>query len=216
MYYDGYLFDFDGTLVDSMGTFSQVVYRMLDEQGVAYGPDVVKTVTPLGYYGTAKYFHDMGMDMPVEEIDTMMRGYMLEQYCSHIVPKPHVARVLEELKARGARLGVLTASPHLLLDPCLKRNGLYELFDHVWSCDDFNTSKADPDIYPAAARKMGIPLERVLFLDDNIGACRTAVSAGMPVCGVFDETSREYEGEMRRICRCYIHDFDQLPALERG
>ena len=88
---------------------------------------------------------------------------------------------LQQLKARGDCLNVLTASPHMTLDPCLKRLELFELFDNVWSCDDFSTTKADVNIYKMAAEKIGVPVEEVLFLDDNFNADKTAVEAGMKV-----------------------------------
>ena len=50
-----YLFDFDGTLVDSMPTYVSVMLRILDENGVKYEDDIIKTITPLGYKGTAEY-----------------------------------------------------------------------------------------------------------------------------------------------------------------
>ena len=56
-----YLFDFDGTLVDSMPTYVSVMLRILDEEGVAYDSDVIKIITPLGYHGTAKYFCELGV-----------------------------------------------------------------------------------------------------------------------------------------------------------
>jgi HAD superfamily hydrolase (TIGR01509 family) len=149
------------------------------------------------------------------EIEALMKRYMAEHYFNTILPKDHVAEALQTLKARGAQLAVLTASPHVLLDPCLKRNGLFDLFDRVWSCDDFNTSKADPDIYRRAAEEMGLAIDEVLFLDDNLGATSTAASAGMPVCGVYDDTSAEYEAQIRAVSTHYIYDFAALPQLQR-
>ena len=215
MYYNGYLFDFDGTLVNSMPTFAAVTRQILDEFHVSYGPDIVRIVTPLGYAGTAQYFHDLGLPLSADEIEALMKRYMSEHYLNTILAKDHVLEALQPLKARGARLPVLTASPHVLLDPCLKRNGLYELFDRVWSCDDLNTSKGDPDIYRRAADQMGLAIDEVLFLDDNLGATSTAASAGMPVCGVYDDTSAEYEDQIRAVSRHYIHSFSALPELQR-
>lgn len=43
-----YLFDFDGTLVDSMPSFVSTMLRILDENGISYGEDIIKTITPLG------------------------------------------------------------------------------------------------------------------------------------------------------------------------
>ena len=213
MYYKGYLFDFDGTLVNSMPTFAAVTRQILDEFHVSYGPDIVRIITPLGYAGTAQYFHDMGLPLPADEIEALMKRYMAEHYFNTILPKDHVAEALQTLKARGAQLAVLTASPHVLLDPCLKRNGLFDLFDRVWSCDDFNTSKADPDIYRRAAGEMGLAIDEVLFLDDNLDADRTAKEVGMQVCGVYDDSSRDYVEQMRKQNDYYIFDFSELPEL---
>ena len=51
-----YLFDFDGTLVDSMPAFIAGVLKELDKNNCKYGNDIVKTITPLGLAGTADYF----------------------------------------------------------------------------------------------------------------------------------------------------------------
>jgi len=83
----------------------------------------------------------------------------------------------------------------------------------VWSCDDFNTTKADPEIYRRAAAKIGQPVEKILFLDDNYNADKTAKEAGMMVCGVYDDTSREYIEEMKSAADFYIYDFAELPDL---
>ena len=61
-----YLFDFDGTLVDSMPTFISTMLRILDENSISYGDDLVKTITPLGAEGTAEYFiRELGLDIDV-------------------------------------------------------------------------------------------------------------------------------------------------------
>ena len=58
-----YLFDFDGTLVDSMPTFVSVMLRILDENKIAYGDDIVKIITPLGYKGTGACFKEFGLEL---------------------------------------------------------------------------------------------------------------------------------------------------------
>lgn len=208
-----YLFDFDGTLVDSMPTYVSVMLRILDENGVAYGSDIVKIITPLGYKGTAEYFVRLGVPLGVEEIVAKMTEYARYEYANNVQAKAHVVDVLRRLKARGDSLHVLTASPHTMLDPCLKRIGIYDLFENVWSCDDFSTTKADPEIYKMAAEKIGLPVGEIWFLDDNYNADKTAKQAGMLVCGVFDESSAEYEEEMKGVTDAYIHDFSELPSL---
>jgi len=205
-----YLFDFDGTLVDSMPTFVGLMLRILDENGIAYGDDIVKTITPLGLVGTARHFIGMGLDMSEDDIVALMGKYALYEYVNNIPAKEHVADVLAYLKEQGAMLNVLTASPHITLDPCLKRLGLYDLFDNVWSCDDFGTTKADPQIYHTVASKLGTSESDILFFDDNLGACATAKKAGMMVCGVYDKSSEEYTAELKAATDYYIKDFSDI------
>lgn len=210
-----YLFDFDGTLVDSMPTYVGIMKKILDDNNISYGEDLVRIITPLGTAGTAKYFREeLGLDMPTEQIVQKMGERAIEEYTYNVPAKNNVVRVLNELKQLGSSLNILTASPHITLDPCLKRLGIYDLFDNVWSCDDFDTTKADPDIYVKAAECMGVDVGEVLFLDDNYNADETAKRAGVKVCGVYDESSKDYEEEMRHLCDYYIKDFSELLSLE--
>ncbi|MBE6941421.1 MAG: HAD family phosphatase [Ruminococcaceae bacterium] len=209
-----YLFDFDGTLVDSMPTFVSVMLRILDENSIPYQQDIIKIITPLGLNGTAEYYiNDMGLDMSKEQLMNIMKEYMLDAYFHKIPAKANVDSVLRALKAQGASLNVLTASPHITLDACLKRLGLWELFDNIWSCDDFNTTKADPQIYKMAAAKMQTTVENILFLDDNLNADMTAKSAGMQVCGVYDKSSDAYIDQIKAAADYYIYDFGELLSI---
>ena len=210
MKFKTFLFDFDGTLVDSMPIFVSVMLRILDENGICYGEDIVKIITPLGYNGTAEYFIKLGLNMCTEEIISIMNTYALEEYKNNIPAKRNVISVLKKLKEDGADLNVLTASPHLMLDPCLKRLGIYDIFTNVWSCDDFNTTKADSAIYKKVAKKIGKPIEEILFLDDNYNANKTGKLSGIKVCGVYDSSSEEYVDEIKAISDYYIYDFSEL------
>ena len=210
MKFKTYLFDFDGTLVDSMPAFVNVMLRILKENNISFGSDIIKTITPLGYAGTAKYFIKMGIDKTEEELVSQMNSYALKEYETRIGAKKNVVDTLKKQKEKGADLNVLTASPHMMLDVCLKRIGMYELFTNVWSCDDFKTTKADVNIYKMAADKIGCPVDDILFLDDNYHADKTAKSAGMKVCGVFDDSSAEYVDDIKNIADYYIYNFSEL------
>jgi HAD superfamily hydrolase (TIGR01509 family) len=210
-----YLFDFDGTLVDSMPFYIAGVLRELDKNGCRYSDDIIKIITPLGFGGTAAYFiKTFGLQTSADALVQAFKDNMADAYFHRIGAKSNVIAVLRELKARGASLNVLTASPHLTLDACLKRLGIFDLFDNVWSCDDFSTTKADPEIYRAVAKKLGVSVQEVLFLDDNLNADATAKEAGMQVCGVYDASSADYAEQMRATCDFYINDFSELLQIK--
>ena len=206
-----YLFDFDGTLVDSMPSYISAMLRILDDNRVEYGEDIIKIITPLGYGGTARYYREQfGLQMPEEEIVALMKRYAYEEYAHRIQAKEGVIETLKTLKAQGAGLHILTASPHEVLDVCLNRLGILDLFTNVWSCDDFGTTKANPEIYKMAAERIGAPVDQILFLDDNYNADKTAMTAGMRVCGVYDDSSKDYAEEIKSVSHHYVQSLSEL------
>ena len=205
-----YLFDFDGTLVDSMPAFTKVMLKILDENNIKYSSDIIKTITPLGYYGTSEYFISLGVKNSPEGLVDVMKEYAQKYYENSIPLKVGVFDTLKKLKENGHSLNVLTASPHSALDVCLKRCGVYDLFDNVWSCDDFNTTKSNPEIYKMAARKLGCDVDCVTFVDDNVHAVKTAKTAGMIAYGIFDESSADFVENMKEVSDKYLYNFAEL------
>ena len=210
---NAYIFDFDGVLVDSMPTYAGCMLRILDDHQIPYSADIIKIITPLGTAGTVRYFQQLGLQLSDKEIIAQIGKYLYEAYAHHIQAKPEVISTLQQLKAQGARLNILTAGPHVTLDPCVQRLGIADLFENIWSCDDFGTGKSDPAIYKMAAERLGLQPEEILFLDDNYNADKAAKAAGLQVCGVFDESSREYESAMRELTDRYIYALSELLTM---
>ncbi len=205
-----YIFDFDGVLVDSMPTWAGVYIKLLEENNITYPNDIVKIITPLGNDGAAKYCISLGLDMTIEEIDDHNHKIYKKRYFEEIPAKNNVLRVLTELKKRGVSLNVLTASHHLYVDPCLKRVGLYNLFDNIWSIDDFGYKKNEVIIYEKAAERLGKSTQECTFFDDNFIAAKTAKESGMISIGVYDMSSEEMKEQIKEVTDRYINDFEEL------
>lgn len=209
-----YIFDFDGTLVNSMPYWSQKMINILEKEGVDYPEDIIKIITPLGDLGTAKYFkEELKVNLSIEEMIAMMDEFALPKYRDIIELKAGVLDYLKMLKANNCSLNVLTASPHKMLDPCLKRNGIYNLFDNIWSCEDFKMTKSEPEIYKQAVRKIGTTEKDTVFFDDNIGAVKTAAQAGLYTVGVYDKSGEDFMAELKEVADLYIESFVNLEQI---
>lgn len=209
-----YIFDFDGTLVDSMPYWSEKMLNILRKTNTPYPADVIKRITPLGDIGTAKYFRDeLGVPLTFDEMYAMMDEYALPKYRDIIPLKDGVREYLTLLKKNGATIHVLTASPHKMVDPCLRRLGIFDWFGNVWSCDDFGTTKSDPAIYTEAVRRIGTGITDAVFFDDNIGAVRTAAQAGLYTVGVYDATGEDFADELKQTADRYVVSFAELGLL---
>ncbi len=205
------IFDLDGTLVDSMPVGVGIVLGYLQEKNIPYPSDIVTILTPLGYKGSAKYIAEHFTEEILEEtIYEYFKQQTLHAYGETIPLKPHVKETLEELHRRGHRMSVLTASPSQLTEICLKRLGVYDLFDFVWSMDDFGMTKANPEIYKEAGKRMGVGVTDCVMADDNLNVLKTAKQAGMYAFGVYDDSSKEVEEEMKAVADRYVYDLSEL------
>lgn len=205
-----YVFDLDGTLVDSMARYAQGILRVLDEEGIAYDDDLIKVLTPLGYTRSAELYQTMGVPGTVEDIVRRIENNLVTEYANNIPLKAGVGDYLRKRKAEGAELYVLTASPHIVTDICLQNNGVYDLFDRVWSVEDFGIDKGSVKVYEAVADLLHCKTADIHFYDDNLTAVSTGKAAGCHTIAVRD---RHTDAEFAAVCAAadvHISSFEEL------
>ena len=206
-----YVFDLDGTLVDSMPSFAKGILKIADDAGIAYGEDLLKILTPLGYQKSAEYYANvLGVPDSVENIVKRIRENLYFEYANNIVLKPGVERYLRRLHAMGARLFVLTASPHVVTDVCLQHNGVYDLFEEVWSVEDFGLNKSDTPLFYEVAKRIGCENGQIHYFDDSLIALANAKKAGYFTYAVYDAQNEEEIAEMLQRHNVYVQSFCDL------
>lgn len=205
-----HIFDLDGTLVDSMPYWAQAMTDIVKEGGIKPPEDIIKIITPLGSADTAEYYVKIGVEGTVESIMEKQRRKLLPYYTDVIPLKPFVREYLAGLKENGNGLYVLKASPRAFTEPVLKRNGFYDLFDCVWSSDDFDFTKVQKEIYFEAARRIGCGVGDIVFYEDNANAIKAGNAAGVFTIGIYDKTSAECSDEVPNVCDKYVMSFKEL------
>lgn len=205
-----YIFDFDGTLVDSMDAWAGLHAKQLSDAGIPVPENYAQIITPIGNYKAAELNISLGIPETLESYLARVNKILLDAYAYEIPLKAHVQETLQTLYRNGHRLQVLTAASHPFLDPCLQRVGIWDLFENVWSIDDFGLTKDNPAIYQMAAQRLGVPITECIFADDNITAILAAKSAGMRTIGIYDKSSASRKEEMLQSAERYIHDFSQI------
>jgi HAD superfamily hydrolase (TIGR01509 family) len=205
-----YIFDMDGTLIDSMCYYLNGVLSILDEENISHDNEIANKVTVLGYTGSANFFTKIGVKGTVGEIYSRIERKLLPDYANNIKLKDGVKDYLTNLKSAGARLFILTGSPHSAVNICLKNNGIIDYFEKIWSVEDFGLSKSDKQLYSAVSQIIGCKNEDVTFFDDNVLAIKTANAVGYYTYGVLDRQTSEDIAEIEKSANKFIHSFKEL------
>ncbi|MBQ9116246.1 MAG: HAD family hydrolase [Clostridia bacterium] len=206
-----YVFDLDGTLVDSMPYFSKGILSIADDAGIEYGPELIKILTPLGYVGGARYYvRELGVKDTEENIVKRIGERLIYEYSNNVYLKPGVGDYLRRLRDEGARLFVLTASPHLVTDVCLQRNGVFRLFEKVWSVEDFGLTKSDTRLFYRVAETIGCENGDIHYFDDSLIALHNAKASGYITYGVYDAQTPDEVEAMKREYDFYVGSFEEL------
>ena len=203
------VFDMDDTLIDSHRRYEEGAFRLLDEAGIPYdAEDMIARTNPLGIPGTAALYGRMGVPGTQEEIMERLVASQESYYAAGTTLFPGVREYLVHLQRVGARLFVLTASPHRLTDSCLRAHGVYDLFERVWCTEEFGHSKREEALFRQITAVLGCAPEDILYFDDSTTAVRTARSAGWRTCGVQSPFAREGQGITEAAHAC-IHRFEE-------
>ena len=209
----GAIFDADGTLLDSMLMWGTVEVEYLKSLGIVPRPDLREVLRSIGGHEVAKYFQvEYGVRKTAEEMSAGIYKLMGKFYADGAELKSGAIPVLKEMRARGIKTCVATATDRYLIEPALKRCGVLEYVEKVFTCREENTSKSSPDIFIRAAAFLGTDISKTLIVEDALYAIRSAKSAGFPVAAVYDLSADNQRDEIKGICDVY---FDSLDEMQR-
>jgi len=173
-----YLFDCDGTIVDSMplhylawrDTLAKWGCPFPEERHYKMGGmpiiDIVKTLAV-----------EHGIPMPADEV-----AHRKEALYYEYLPKlKAVPEVLEHIEAQHGRIpfAVVSGSTRESVEASLRATGLSDRFDVLVCAGDYVKSKPDPEPFLLAAQRLGVPPERCLVFEDTQMGIDAAKAAGM-------------------------------------
>ena len=205
------IFDMDGTLIDSNGIWREVDIAFLEKRGLPYTKEyyegVAHTIFPLAAVFTKEFCH---LEESCGEIMAEWMELAGDMYATSVTVKPGVREYLEQCKAAGERIMVLTSSVPQHCRTALTHLGLMPYFERVIFAQELGLEKKNPETFRRAAAIMGVTPEECTVYDDSVAACRGAKAAGMTVVGVYDDYFDATVEEMRQVCDRYIMSFEEM------
>lgn len=175
------IFDYDGLIVDSERVEADLIIEALREWG-----------TELTYADFGHLFGSVDADQHWEGLMATWCGRTLADLEGRIHPAipslketlpllPGVRELIDAAISLDIRVGLGTGNRLDALERRLGRHGIFDRFDAVVTRADVAHGKPAPDIYLEVARRLAVPPEECLVLEDSVPGCEGALAAGMRV-----------------------------------
>jgi len=216
-----YVFDAYGTLFN--------VHAAIARYRAAAGPEAERfseiwrtkqleytwTLTLAGHYVDFWTLTERALDFAlarVPSVDRALRPKLLEAYLT-LDAFADVRAALNDLKARGARLAILSNGSPRMLDAAVEAAGLGGLLDSVLSVDAVRRYKPRPEVYALVTDNLALEPPDVAFVSSNRWDVMGAVSFGFHAFWV--NRGRMPDEYLEFAPGCEIANLAALPSAER-
>lgn len=209
----GAIFDFDGTLFDSMHVWKGIKYKFFDELGLKLTDEDKKIFDNLYLREaiiTAK--EHFNMKETYEELFDLFFLCIKKRYLEDTEPKNDIIEFLDKLKEKGVKMGIATATGESALIAVMKKYDMLHYFSPIYSTYTVGASKQEPKVYDVVLKELGTDKETTWVFEDALYAAKTAKANGYNVVGIYDK-SEPMQDELKKLADVYINNYNELELM---
>jgi HAD superfamily hydrolase (TIGR01509 family) len=179
------IFDCDGTLVDSEPLARLAWERSLALHGYEIDDAEYAGLIGLPYLRVHGFFAERipGLEEPQAFWDAYA-GRLFDLIDTELEPFADALETVRGLAARGLAVAVASSSPRARLDRTLASAGLADAFAVTVAGDEIAHGKPAPDMFLAAAERLGVEPGRCAVIEDSAPGVAAGLAAGMTTVGI--------------------------------
>lgn len=188
--FKAYLFDCDGTIVDSMPLHYVAWSTAFSEWNCPFPEDLFYALGGVPIHDIIQLISGKyGIDIPVDEV--ALRKEAL--YYENLPSLKAVPEVIEHIDLQYGRIpfAVVSGSPRKSIEASLNRLGILDKFEILVGAEDYKNAKPHPEPFLNAARLLDVPPESCLVFEDSDLGIDSAKAAGMAWVKVPPPNSRQ-------------------------
>ena len=196
--FKAYLFDCDGTIVDSMPLHYVAWKKALGEWGCEFPEDVFYAWGGMpAAQIIATLAAQQGLTIPVDEVEHRKEA----MYYDMLPELQAVPEVLEQIELSHGVIpfAVVSGGTRESVTNSLTTLGLLDRFETLVCAGDYTRSKPHPEPFLMAAERLGVaPADCLVFEDTDLGI-QSATAAGMASVKILQPWERKLAGELAGI-----------------
>ena len=157
---------------------------------------------------------EYGLSVSTEDILEGVNQVVKDFYYNEAVMKPGAYALVKHLKENDVKLVIATATDKKMAKSALIRNGIWEDFIGMITCEEAGAGKTSPKVFELARRSLSTKKEETWVFEDSLYAVKTATEAGFSVCSIYDAYSAGNAEEIRRLSDIYVKDFSEIKSCD--
>ena len=178
------VFDLDGVLVQSEELWDEVRRGIAAESGLPWPTDATRAMQGMSTEEWSAYLTDVvGLPGRPHEVAAKVIDQMAARYREGLPLLPGAREVVRRLAGTWP-LGLASSSPRRLIDAVLESAGLADQFDVIVSTEEVGAGKPSPEVYLGVVRKLGVPPEHTVAIEDSSSGLRSAARAGLRLIAI--------------------------------
>ena len=206
----GAIFDFDGTLFDSMFVWETAGEAYLSSLGIQPKECLQNSLKSMSLTQSAIYIAEKyNLKLDIQEIMAGINKTVENFYFHTVQPKQGVIEFLEFLKNMNVKMCIATATDRYQVEAALKRCDMDTFFSEIFTCTEVGFGKDEPIIFQKAMEDLNTSKEDTVIFEDAYYAVNTAKGNGFLTVAVYD-SSEHRQSEIRTLADCYLEDFTQV------
>ena len=209
----GAIFDFDGTLFDSMFIWNTAGETYLRSIGIEPREDLRKVLKTMSLLQSATYISEKyAVELTLEEIMNGINRTVENFYFHTVQPKEGVATFLEQMKKQGVKICLATATDRYQVEAALKRCCMEHFFSEIFTCTDVGHGKDEPVIFRKAMDYLGTTRANTVVFEDAYHAAKTAKADGFVTVAVYD-SHEEKQKELQALSDFYFENYTKTDTF---
>ncbi len=190
----GYLFDLDGTLIQSMHVWEDAVLHLFERLHLTMDIEEARDVFSAMKFSEVleAIIQRFQLDMDVATLHSLVIQDVREQYAYHVAPVPGAIEFVKRCRALGKRMCVVTANDTPLTKLVLKRLGILQDMAFILSSEESGLSKRSPQMVLEAAKRLQLAPKECVMLEDSLYSMRSAKQAGCYVIALASKDASDY------------------------
>ncbi len=185
----GVVFDMDGVLVDSEHLWEESWVDFCRRHGRTWTPEDTAHVQGMSAPEWAGYIARLCGDPNLAAtVNDECVGYVIRALERGEVELLDGATAMVTTAAGRVPVAIASSAPRTVIDAVLHANGLTASFTATVSSEEVPRGKPSPDVYSAAAARLGVPPESCVGVEDSGNGIRAARAAGLTVVAIPNPT----------------------------